>query len=110
MKISKYNRKKKPCVTDSKYSFTSCVIQHIVYATNCTVRIEMVSLYLNLIISSFIQYQNELKTFDNYNECTDLEKVDKHLTFWNNLLSNKFTRLEKLIHLFTFSTLHRFSS
>ena len=51
-------------------------------------------MYLNLIIF-FIQYQNELKTFDNYNECTDLEKVDKHLTFWNNLLSKKFTMLLK---------------
>ena len=33
----KYNRKKAPCVEDINYSFTSCIIDHIVKSTNCTV-------------------------------------------------------------------------
>ena len=29
-------------------------------------------------------------TFDNYEECTDFVKVEKHLQFWNYLLSKNF--------------------
>ena len=38
VKNVKYNRKQAPCVDDINYSFTSCVIDHIVKSTNCTVR------------------------------------------------------------------------
>ena len=38
IKNIKYNRKQAPCVDDTNYSFTSCVVDHIVKSTNCTVR------------------------------------------------------------------------
>ena len=41
----------------------------------------------------FVQYQNEVITFNNYEECTDLVKVEKHLQFWNDLLSRNFIML-----------------
>ena len=36
---------------------------------------------------SCLQYQNEIITLDDYEECTDLEKVEENLKFWNDLLS-----------------------
>ena len=33
----KYNREQAPCVEDINYSFTSCIIDHVVKSTNCTV-------------------------------------------------------------------------
>ena len=38
VKNVKHNRKQAPCVDDTNYSFTSCVIDYIVKSTNCTVR------------------------------------------------------------------------
>ena len=46
-----------------------------------------------LIMFPFVQYQNEVITFNNYEECTDLVKVEKHLKFWNDLLSKNFIML-----------------
>ena len=37
VKNIKYNRKASLCVTDTKYSFKSCLIDYIVKSTNCTV-------------------------------------------------------------------------
>ena len=37
VKNVKYNRGQAPCIEDINYSFTSCIIDHIVKSTNCTV-------------------------------------------------------------------------
>ena len=37
VKNVKYNREQAPCIEDINYSFTSCIIDHIVKSTNCTV-------------------------------------------------------------------------
>ena len=49
---------------------------------------------------SCLQYQNEIITLDDYEECTDLEKVEEHLKFWNDLLSKILFMLIIQIHFY----------
>ena len=46
VKNIKYNRKQSPCVDDVDYSFTSCLIDHIVQSTNCTVYVNFTQSFL----------------------------------------------------------------
>ena len=63
VKNVKYNREQAPCVEDINYSFTSCIIDHIVKSTNCTVsQLQWISsrVYVNQIIFSVSKWFGEI--------------------------------------------------
>lgn len=95
VKNVKLNRKQAPCVEDINYSFTSCIIDHIVKSTNCTVRNEMKVNNRNPF--PFFQYNNQLKEYELYEECQDLEMVEKHFQYWWSFISTGNKSIEPLL-------------